>query len=212
VTFNPGTNYHVALNGTNPGVGFTQLSTGTVSLNNATLNAVLTNFIPALGDTFAIVTSTSAVSGTFNGLPDGAFLTLGGLRFQIHYNTTTSAAERRPNLPTFGVFLVRTDTPTTTTFTASATAVALGDLVTFTVAVQAAPAVGIPSGAVTFLDGSTQLAPPHRPGQRGPGRLHHRVHVPGRAHDQRLLHGPDQHVRTEYGRPDAHRHLAPASA
>jgi len=70
-----------------PGTGHDQINvTGTVSLGNATLN--LTNsFTPVAGTTFVIVNndSTDAVSGTFNGLPEGAVFAAGGSFFRISY-------------------------------------------------------------------------------------------------------------------------------
>src|SRR5262249_35947094 len=62
VSFSPGTGFQVALAGTTPGTGFSQLvSTGPVSLTNTALLATL-NFTPAVGDQFTIVRSTSTAS------------------------------------------------------------------------------------------------------------------------------------------------------
>jgi predicted outer membrane repeat protein len=60
--------------------------TGSVDLGNATLNIIL-GFTPALGQTFTIINnqSTAAVTGTFNGLPEGAVFTVGGSYFRITY-------------------------------------------------------------------------------------------------------------------------------
>ncbi|MEI7576632.1 MAG: autotransporter-associated beta strand repeat-containing protein [Armatimonadota bacterium] len=75
VTMNSGSAFNVELNGTTPGTGYDQLVvSGTTTLNNATLN--LSGIAPntALSDLFFIVSNTGAgaVSGTFNGLAEGA--------------------------------------------------------------------------------------------------------------------------------------------
>jgi hypothetical protein len=50
---------------------------------------VFLNFASAIGDTFTILTSSGGISGTFNGLPDGAVFMLGSSRFQISYTGTS---------------------------------------------------------------------------------------------------------------------------
>ncbi len=82
---NPGTTFSVLLNGADPGSGYSQLEVdGSISLNGSTLNAVL-NFNPAGGSQFVIMEGSGPLSGTFNGLPNGATLTIGGRQFQITY-------------------------------------------------------------------------------------------------------------------------------
>jgi hypothetical protein len=62
---------------------------GTVALNGATLNAQVTNagFTPSVSQTFTLIDNdgADAVSGTFAGLPEGATVTLSGLRFKVSY-------------------------------------------------------------------------------------------------------------------------------
>jgi autotransporter-associated beta strand protein len=60
--------------------------TGAVNLANAVLSVALGN-ASNVGDQFTILnnTSTSPIVGTFNGLPQGAILLVGGQRFQISY-------------------------------------------------------------------------------------------------------------------------------
>ena len=74
------------LNGTTAGTQYDQLSAGTVTLNNCTLNASL-GFTSAVGDTFRIIDNTGggAITGTFNGLAEGASVTIGGRAFTISY-------------------------------------------------------------------------------------------------------------------------------
>ncbi len=70
-----------------PGTGHDQLEvTGTVNLGGATLNLV-NSFAPAGGTSFTIITNdgADAVSGTFNGLPEGTVFASGGSFFRITY-------------------------------------------------------------------------------------------------------------------------------
>jgi hypothetical protein len=60
--------------------------TGAAVLGNASLNIVST-VTPADGTVFTILTATS-VSGTFNGLADGAVVTVSGVSYRINYTAT----------------------------------------------------------------------------------------------------------------------------
>ena len=91
VTLQSGSTLSVELNGTTPGPdpnGHDQLNvTGTVTIGaSAVLNATL-GFAPAAGDTFVIINNdgSDAISGTFNGLPQGTLLP-GGVKLHIFYN------------------------------------------------------------------------------------------------------------------------------
>jgi autotransporter-associated beta strand protein len=87
VTFVSGSSFNVDLNGTTAGSGYDQVAAGsTVTLGGSTLNVTL-GFTPAIGTIFTIIAnnSGSAVSGTFNGLAQGATFTQGGMTFQISY-------------------------------------------------------------------------------------------------------------------------------
>jgi len=84
--------FRVELNGTTPGNGYDQLNVrGGVALGSSTLN-VLPNFspldAPVGGTVFTIINNdgAEAVSGTFNGLANGAVFTAGGLQFRINYS------------------------------------------------------------------------------------------------------------------------------
>src|SRR5439155_20342970 len=59
-------------------------TTGTISLGGASLNASL-NFNPNASATFTILHSSAGLSGTFNGLANGATLTIGTGQFRINY-------------------------------------------------------------------------------------------------------------------------------
>ena len=54
---------------------------GTVTLNNATLTvATVNSFVPVVGQSYTIINNggAPAVSGTFNGLPEGASVPITG--------------------------------------------------------------------------------------------------------------------------------------
>ena len=69
-----------------PTIGsITTASTGTVTLAGSL--TVTSSVTPAVGSAFTIVNNegSSAVSGTFAGLPEGAILMVNGMTFQISY-------------------------------------------------------------------------------------------------------------------------------
>ncbi len=76
----------VELNGPTAGTGYSQLNVnGAVQLGSLTfLNASL-GFTPTQGEQFTIVQSTAPVVGTFQGLSEGASLTIGNTPFTISY-------------------------------------------------------------------------------------------------------------------------------
>ena len=80
----------IELNGLAPGAAYDRLTTaGTVTLGGA-LNVTL-GFTPATGDSFTILekTGAGAVTGTFNGLAQGATFNVGAVSFQITYTGGT---------------------------------------------------------------------------------------------------------------------------
>jgi len=80
--------YEVQLNGTTPGTLYDQTDvTGGVSLGNSTLSLSL-GFSPVTSNQFTIINNdlVDAVSGTFNGLPEGSSVFVGGINeFKISY-------------------------------------------------------------------------------------------------------------------------------
>jgi hypothetical protein len=88
-SFASGSFYDVDLGGTTPCSQYDQLKvTGTVDLGSATLNTTLYGgFVPAAGNTFTIVDNDAAdaVTGTFNGLAEGATFTASGVTYKISY-------------------------------------------------------------------------------------------------------------------------------
>lgn len=77
-----------AVSGVNP-AGYDQvLVTGTVDVTGATLNIIpFNNFTPTVGDQFVIIANdgSDAVTGTFNGLAEGATVTVGTATYSISY-------------------------------------------------------------------------------------------------------------------------------
>jgi hypothetical protein len=80
-----GSNFSVDLEGPLAGTGYDQVFVfGAVSILNANLALNLVSGLSA-GDNLFIVESTGAVTGTFNGLADGAMFTQDGVTFTIDY-------------------------------------------------------------------------------------------------------------------------------
>ena len=92
LTLNLYTTVSVLLNGTAAGTGYAQLQAGgPIDLGDSTLNLTF-GFVPPVGSSFEIVTNTgssSPITGTFQGLPDGALFTQGSYQFQITYQGGT---------------------------------------------------------------------------------------------------------------------------
>lgn len=103
----------IELFGNTVGSGYDQLHvTGDVSLGGAHLDVGL-GFSPALGQEFMIIRNdgNDPVSGTFQGLPEGASLDIGGKRFHITYRggTGNDVVLRRNERPTGGSLSRSTD-------------------------------------------------------------------------------------------------------
>jgi autotransporter-associated beta strand protein len=148
VIFNAGSSLLIGITGTVPGTSYSQLSvTGTVDLSSSpTLSVTLGSSTPAVGTTFMPLVSTGAITGTFSGLPDNSTLTLSGRNLRVNY---------QPN----DVLLTLTSVNSITTVTSSANPAVFGQPVTFTATVVSAtllPSI-LPTGTVTFLDGTTML-------------------------------------------------------
>src|SRR5262249_4139956 len=87
LTFVSGATVRVDLNGTDAGAAYGQLIvSGTLNLSGASLAPAL-GFRSVGGNRFTILNNTGAgaVVGTFNGLPEGARLTIAGRPFTISY-------------------------------------------------------------------------------------------------------------------------------
>lgn len=89
LTLNGNTAYDAQINGTSPTTNLDNIDvTGTVTLNNATLNlSLVSGFVSTVGNKYQIITNDGSdlVVGTFNGLAEGATLTVNNQKFQISY-------------------------------------------------------------------------------------------------------------------------------
>ncbi|QEL16832.1 Ig-like domain repeat protein [Limnoglobus roseus] len=87
VSFTNGTTFSVELNGTTVGTQYDQANVaGTVDLAGATLTIAL-DATPPIGTTYTIISNDGidAITGTFNGLPEGSSLTIGVVTLTISY-------------------------------------------------------------------------------------------------------------------------------
>lgn len=88
LTLTAGANFDEELAGATACSEYDQtIVTGAANLNNATLN-IVPSFTPTVGTVFTIIQAGS-VTGTFNGLADGATVTVSGIQFRINYTGTT---------------------------------------------------------------------------------------------------------------------------
>ena len=83
--------FRFEINGTTVGTQYDQLNvTGTVDLGGTTTDLQLTvdpAFTPTIGSTYTIITSTGAITGTFNGKANASLINVGGKYFVINYST-----------------------------------------------------------------------------------------------------------------------------
>jgi hypothetical protein len=87
----PESTVSILLNGVTAGTGYAQLQAGgPIALGGSTLNLTF-GFVPPVASSFEILTNTGSlpVSGTFDGLAEGAVFTQGGYQFQITYQGGT---------------------------------------------------------------------------------------------------------------------------
>lgn len=103
------------LGGTTACTEYDQLNvTGTVTLSGSTLNATLYNgFKPVAGQIYTIISNdgSDAVTGTFNGLAEGATFTVGGYVLKVSYkggdgNDVTLSVQSIPSTPNTGISLI----------------------------------------------------------------------------------------------------------
>ncbi len=155
-SFDSASTLAIRLGGTGPGTGYDQLvnTAGSLSLDNTNLNVSLVDgFTPTAGEQFVIVNNagtTFAVTGTFDGLPEGASLSIGGFPFKISYLGTNGSDN--------DVVLTAQGEATTTSLSSDVNPSVFGQSVTFTASVSAdSEASGTPTGTVDFYDGATDL-------------------------------------------------------
>ena len=148
--------FSVEIDGSTPGNGagnYAQLQVaGAINLTAATLNVTLgPDFTPSLGSPFTIIDNTSnqPITGTFNGLPQGATITVNGITFAVIYNGGT----------TVNSVVLNEVNPSTTTLSVSPSSATYGQSVALTANVSGSPSAGTPTGSVDFFQGSTSLGP-----------------------------------------------------
>ncbi len=156
VSFASNASFAVQIGGTTAGDGsnhYDQLNvTGTVMIgSNVTLNlSALGGFVPAVGQSFTIISNTGAgvLSGTFIGLAEGATISnfLGsGLTAVITYAGGSS----------HNSVILSMQVSTQTSLRSSSNPSTFGQSVTFTATVSSSG--GTPTGTVAFMDGSIPL-------------------------------------------------------
>jgi hypothetical protein len=147
-----GSTVSVPLAAEGPGSGYGPfVVAGGVALGNAALNLTVDpGFTPAVGRAIYLDqnTGSSAVSGTFQGLPNGATISKGALRFVLSYTGGDGN----------DVTLTRVLEAASISLSASSSAVNARSPVTLTATVgPQAPETVSPTGTVTFSDGSTTI-------------------------------------------------------
>lgn len=120
LTLSSGSNYDAEIGGTTACSGYDQLLVnGPVNVTGASLNISLYGgFVPKVGQSYTIVNNgtTNPVTGTFNGLPEGASFTSQGVTYKITYvgNTgndivltvTNVDSSKLPSVPNTGMRLI----------------------------------------------------------------------------------------------------------
>ena len=83
--FGDETSFDVALNGPDPGTGYSQLSlSDEIDLGGSNLTGDV-GFAPTTGESFTIIHSSAPIVGEFFGLPEGGTVRLGNYLFAITY-------------------------------------------------------------------------------------------------------------------------------
>lgn len=160
------------LNGLVPGAEYDQLtSSGSVTLGG-TLQVSL-GFTPAVGSSFTILNKTGAgaITGTFNGLAEGATFSAGGLPFQITYTggDGNDVVLRRVEIPGSNITGISPVTPEKmqitgqgvpfVTYILEATPTLNAPIPWVSIATNTANALGIYEFIEAYADGGTNLLP-----------------------------------------------------
>jgi hypothetical protein len=152
LTLIPGATFQVEVGGTTPGSDYAQMqANGPVDLGGATLSLQQNQYhsIPSSVG-YVIVESNDSITGTFNGLPEGASVTVNNQTFQIHYFNAGGGFPAR-------VVLVNDPRVTYTKLISVPNPFPQTPLLTATVAdIGAGPVNGVAvpaQGTVTFLEG-----------------------------------------------------------
>ena len=120
--------------------------TGTVSLGGGNLHVTIVSGAPTVGQTFTIIDNdgTDPVNGTFAGLPEAATLNVGVYTFRISYHGGDG-----------NDVVLTTAGESSTTLAQSKATTEFGEPFTLTATVTSP--FGVPTGSVTFFDGSVSL-------------------------------------------------------
>jgi autotransporter-associated beta strand protein len=169
-TFGIGTTFNPTLGNFNnqlPNDGTSLLnSTGSVNLSGSNLNLSFQNgFVPDPSKSYVVIEAAGTINGTFNGLPDGAPITVNGQHFLVRYiNSTSTGLNPSTSTPNGRFVIFPQPASTTTSLFASSNPVTLGQSEIFTAVVTspAAAVAGVSSsfvtGTVNFLDGPNVIA------------------------------------------------------
>src|SRR5208337_1582304 len=151
LTLNSSATFQAQANSITPGSGYSQvIVSGAVALNGATLS--LPSYAPngnafVPGSSLTLIKGATSLTGTFNGLPEGAILYVAGVKFKITYQGGAGGLD----------VVLNRFASTTTTLTVPTTSSVYSQPVTFTATVVTVPSGGSPTGTVTFFKGSTNL-------------------------------------------------------
>lgn len=86
VTFDSASSLNIDMAGASAGSQYDQIVTsGIVSLGDATLNVLLDNFTPSGSESFTLISGASGVSGQFASYDQGAEIDLGGVTYYMNY-------------------------------------------------------------------------------------------------------------------------------
>jgi hypothetical protein len=149
LTLSPGATLQLHIAGTTPGVDYSQVqASGPIDLGGATLE--LEGGITSSPAGYVILESPESITGTFNGLPDGASIMVGNQTLEIHYLKATPGFPAR-------VVLVNDTRVTYSTLISLPNPFPQTPLLTATVANIGAPPVNggttAAQGEVTFMEG-----------------------------------------------------------
>jgi autotransporter-associated beta strand protein len=159
VTLGIGTTYQPVFSGSGTSESNSELmSSGSVNLAGSNLDlSLLPNFVPDPTKSYVIIQAAGSINGNFNGLPDGAPVTVNGKNFLIRY-ISASADSLHPSAIVSRSVLFPVPAATTINLFATPNPVLAGQAETFTAIVKspAAAVAGVSSsvitGTVTFFD------------------------------------------------------------
>jgi fibronectin-binding autotransporter adhesin len=149
-----GSTLAIEINGATAGTQYDRVNVNAdVLIGGASLSVTLGGgFVPALNDTFTVMTSTLNIASNFNGLPEGSTFTASGRRFRINYDThavNLTVVNDPPTITAIGDQTINEDTAAVLNFN-------IGDLETagsLTVSATSSNQAIVPNGNI-MLGGS----------------------------------------------------------